>query len=84
MLNRMWLMKETQPDAKPDEAMLSKLAESQTVDIIQVLPATVDSGYVGVNLYVDDKGVAKGSPLNARASAICVALSRSRARTFAW
>jgi len=64
-------LKETQPDAKPDETMLSKLAESQTVDIIQVLPATVDSGYVGVNLYVDDKGASRGSPLNARATAIC-------------
>ena len=53
-------LKEQQPDAKPDETMLSKLAESQTVDIVQVLPATVDSGYVGVSLYVDDKGVSRG------------------------
>lgn len=57
----------------PDERMLGMLAESQTVDIVQLLPATAQTGYVGVSLYVDDKGIAKGSPMNARASALCTA-----------
>ena len=64
-------MREQQPGSQPDEGMLSRLAESQTVDIVQVLPATRDSDFVGVNLYVDDKGQSRGSPLNARATAIC-------------
>jgi len=60
------------PDAKaPDEHMLGMLAQSQTVDIIQLLPATAASNFYGVNMYVDDKGQAKNSPINARASALC-------------
>ena len=51
--------------------VLDRFAESQTCDIVQLLSSTAASGWMGVNLYVDDKGVAKGSPLNARASAIC-------------
>ena len=65
-------MKEKQPDAPaPDEGLLGQLASSQTVDIVLLLPATPASDFIGVNLYVDDKGVAKGSAVNARASAIC-------------
>lgn len=40
---------------------------------MQLLPAIKDTDWVGVNLYVDDKGVAKQSPINQRASAICAA-----------
>ena len=57
----------------PDEAMLGMLAQSQTVDIVQLLPATAASGFFGVNMYVDDKGQAKQSPINVRASAVCTA-----------
>lgn len=57
----------------PDEAMLGMLAQSQTVDIVQLLPATAASGFFGVNMYVDDKGQAKQSPINERASAVCTA-----------
>ena len=65
-------LQQQQPgSAGPDMEMLDRLAESQTVDIVQVLPATKNSEYMGVNLYVDDKGVSRGSPRNARASAIC-------------
>ena len=46
--------------------VLDRFAESQTCDIVQLLLSTAASGWMGVNLYVDDKGVAKGSPLNAR------------------
>ena len=65
-------LKQQNPDAKaPDEAMLSMLAVSQTVDIVQLLPATAASGFMGVNMYVDDKGQSKGSAVNNRASAVC-------------
>eukprot|EP00967_Tisochrysis_lutea_P148307 scaffold283084_cov39-Tisochrysis_lutea.AAC.1 len=55
----------------PDEEMLSQVALSQTVDIVQLLPATPATEWVGVSMYVDDKGVAKGLPTNRRASEIC-------------
>ena len=55
----------------PDETMLGLLAGSQTVDIVQLLACTKASGFVGVNLYVDDKGQSKQSPTNERASQIC-------------
>jgi len=62
------------PEAKaPDETMLGLLAQSQTVVIIQLLPATAASGFFGVNMYVDDKGQAKQSPINERASHVCTA-----------
>uniref|UniRef100_A0A7S0ITX1 Uncharacterized protein n=1 Tax=Calcidiscus leptoporus TaxID=127549 RepID=A0A7S0ITX1_9EUKA len=54
------------------EKLLSQLALSQTVDIVQLLPATAQSRWYGVNMYVDDQGVAKGASLNRRASDVCV------------
>ena len=54
-----------------DPKALSQLAMSQTVDIVQLLPATAASGFYGVNMYVDDKGVSKNAPTNRRASEIC-------------
>ena len=62
---------ETNPGMQPDPKMLDMLANSQTCDIIQLLPSSQRSGWIGVNMYVDDKGVAKKLPKNARASAIC-------------
>jgi tetratricopeptide (TPR) repeat protein len=55
----------------PDESMLAALACSQTCDIVQLLPCIARSNFVGVNLYVDDKGQAKSSPQNMRASQVC-------------
>jgi tetratricopeptide (TPR) repeat protein len=55
----------------PDEAMLSQVALSQTVDIVQLLPPTAASDWMGVSMYVDDKGVAKELPTNRRASEVC-------------
>uniref|UniRef100_A0A7S4C1E6 Uncharacterized protein n=1 Tax=Chrysotila carterae TaxID=13221 RepID=A0A7S4C1E6_CHRCT len=54
-----------------DPKMLAQMASSQTVDIVQLLPATEASKWYGVTMYVDDKGVAKGAPVNRRASDIC-------------
>ena len=64
-------LKKQQPEATPDEGLMSRLAESQTVDIVQLRPATESAGWLGVNMYVDDKGVSKNSPSNRRASAMC-------------
>ena len=70
---RAQLQKNNPNAAAPDEHMLGMLAQSQTVDIVQLLPSTAASGFFGVNMYVDDKGQAKKLPTNARASAICTA-----------
>ena len=65
-------LKKNQPSsAAPDESILGALAESQTVDIVQLVPPTQASGYVGVSMYVDDKGQGKGSAHNERASQVC-------------
>lgn len=67
-------LKKNQPDATaPDDNILGALAESQTVDIVQLIPATPKSNYVGVGMYVDDKGQSKKSPYNTRASQVCTA-----------
>ena len=70
-------MSQQSTDAKADETLLEKVAMSQTVDIVQLLPATRASDYYGVTMYVDDKAVGKGSPSNRRASEICVACGLS-------
>ena len=67
------LQQNTPNAAPPDEQILSSLAQSQTVDIIQLLPPVKQTNYVGVTMYVDDKGQSKGSAHNARASQICAA-----------
>ena len=66
-------LKQNVPDSAPSEKMLSMFAQSQTVDIVQLLPATAATGYVGVSMYVDDQGQGKGSAPNARASHFCTA-----------
>ena len=68
---RAQVAKQNPQGAAPDEKMLGQLALSVTVDIIQLLPATKASNYIGVNMYVDDKGVSKGAPPNRRASGVC-------------
>jgi hypothetical protein len=48
--------------------MLNKLALSQTVDIVHIMPALPANGWVGVYMYVDDKGIPKNLEKNRRAS----------------
>ena len=66
-------LQKNSPNTTPDESMLAALAVSQTVDIVQLIPPIAATGYVGVSMYVDDKGQGKGSPPNERASQICTA-----------
>ena len=49
---RAQLQKNNPNAAAPDEHMLGMLAQSQTVDIVQLLPSTAASGFFGVNMYV--------------------------------
>lgn len=46
------------------------------VDSVPLVLNTRAVQHVGVNLYVDDKGTAKGLPINARASAIAQACGK--------
>jgi len=50
--------------------VLDQLAQSQTVDIVPLMPASSSNGWVGVNMYVDDKGIPKNLPVNRRATEI--------------
>jgi len=68
---RQQVAEKNKDSAPPDERMLSQVALSQTCDILQLLPPTPKSSWVGVSMYVDDKGVAKQLPPNRRASEVC-------------
>ena len=46
------------------------MADSQTVDIVPLIPAISAGGFVSVSLYVDDKGTAKELPTNVRATGL--------------
>eukprot|EP00924_Labyrinthula_sp_SR-Ha-C_P000994 maker-scaffold_7-snap-gene-10.19-mRNA-1 protein AED:0.30 eAED:0.30 QI:160/1/1/1/1/1/2/102/332 len=49
---------------------LNHLAQITTTDVIKLQPNISETKFIGVNMYVDDKGVAKNLPLNQRAMAI--------------
>ncbi|EOD33948.1 hypothetical protein EMIHUDRAFT_111484 [Emiliania huxleyi CCMP1516] len=53
---RQQVAEKNKDSAPPDERMLSQVALSQTCDILQLLPPTPKSSWVGVSMYVDDKG----------------------------
>ena len=52
------------PDPIPDpsRSSLAQVALSQTCDILQLLPPTPKSSWVGVSMYVDDKGAERAAP----------------------
>jgi hypothetical protein len=54
--------------------MFAQMAKTTTVDVIILVPNRADTEWISVNAYVDDKGVAKQLPVNARASSICAAV----------
>ncbi|XP_063931498.1 uncharacterized protein LOC135143552 [Zophobas morio] len=53
-----------------DENMMNLLHEMQVVDIIALKPNAPVHQFVGVNMYVDDKAVSKGLPVNSRATSL--------------
>jgi hypothetical protein len=56
--------------------ILAQLAGSQMVDIVPLRLATESNGWTAVSMYVDDKGVNKGVPMNMRATKLSVACGR--------
>lgn len=59
------------------EEMMARLAKSTMVDMVVLHPNRKENGYIAVNMYVDDKGVAKELPVNQRATSICQACGLS-------
>ena len=52
-----------------------RILSHESVEIVTVLPPMSRFGYVSVSLYVDDKGVARGLPLNHRATSLLETVS---------
>ncbi|GBG33592.1 Small glutamine-rich tetratricopeptide repeat-containing protein [Hondaea fermentalgiana] len=72
--------KQVQEQAKNQEVseeMIKNLAARTMVDMVVLHPNRPDTGFVSVNMYVDDKGIAKELPMNPRASAIVAACGQS-------
>ncbi len=55
--------------------MGDELIQSESVDIVTLLPPLAEFGYITVSLYVDDRGVARGLPHNERATGLLQAVS---------
>jgi len=63
---------EMAPHGAPiSEEMLSMLIGMNSVDAVPLLPPSIKTEWVGVNLFVDDQGKMKGLPMNLRASSLC-------------
>lgn len=52
------------------DELLSQLMKVSSLDIFPALLPTKDTGFVGVSVYLDDKGVSKGLPRNDRLSSL--------------
>ena len=48
----------------------SFLQMGSLVDTVPLVMNTKDASFIGINIYVDDRGTAKGLPLNQRATAV--------------
>lgn len=59
--------------AELNQGMLEQLAQSQMVDIVPLVPGVEATDWTAVSMYVDDKGIPKGLPVNTRASALAAA-----------
>ena len=51
---------------------------AETVEIVTVLAPQPQFGYVSISLYIDDKGVARGLPVNQRATSLLETVSTRR------
>ncbi|KAJ0396369.1 hypothetical protein P43SY_007463 [Pythium insidiosum] len=71
------LLSQLPEGAQMDSAMLQMMLQMDSlVDSIPLQLNSKANAFVGVNMYVDDKGTAKGLPSNRRASAIAQACGR--------
>ncbi|RLN48304.1 hypothetical protein BBJ29_001535 [Phytophthora kernoviae] len=59
-----------------DEMLQMMLQMDSLVDSVPLVLNTPEAKHVGINMYVDDKGTAKGLPTNVRASAVAQACGR--------
>ena len=56
--------------------ILQQLSQSQMVDIVPLQMARKNNEWISVSMYVDDKGVNKGVPMNVRATKLSMACGR--------
>ncbi|TMW57261.1 hypothetical protein Poli38472_003186 [Pythium oligandrum] len=71
------LLSQLPPGTQMNDAMLQMMLQMDSlVDSIPLVLNTKAVQHVGVNMYVDDKGTAKGLPTNIRASAIAQACGK--------
>lgn len=63
--------------AAPDQNLIGRMAGTTMVDVIVLHPNMADTKWVSINMYVDDKGMAKQLPLNQRATSICQACGKN-------
>ncbi|ETV87580.1 hypothetical protein H257_01106 [Aphanomyces astaci] len=74
---RQQIIKQLPKDAPVNDQMMAMMLQMESlVDSIPLILNTPAVKYVGVNLYVDDKGTAKNLPVNLRASAIAQACGK--------
>jgi hypothetical protein len=65
-------MKKSVPEGTDiDNGLMAKVMEmGSLVDCVPLVNNTKEAAYIGINLYVDDRGTPKGLPLNQRATQI--------------
>jgi len=62
------------PNQQVDPSVMEMFSQMAAFDCVPLLKTTKEMHYVGVNLYVDDQGVAKGLGLNRRATSVAFAV----------
>lgn len=67
------IMSQAGKDASISDDLIERLATMTTCEIVPLYPNSTYNGFVAINMYVDDKGVAKGLEFNPRATAIAQA-----------
>ena len=55
------------------DEMMEKALDMQMAQPVALLPGSKKTGFVHVNMYVDDRGISKGLPVNERASLLAAA-----------
>eukprot|EP00300_Choanocystis_sp_HF-7_P007660 c1542_g1_i1.p1 GENE.c1542_g1_i1~~c1542_g1_i1.p1 ORF type:complete len:305 (+),score=67.08 c1542_g1_i1:47-916(+) len=61
-------LKDRGATAGVSEDMMDRMSQMSSVEIFPITVPAKDLNHIAVSLYIDDKGVAKGSPINARAT----------------
>lgn len=55
-----------------DDAMVDMVMQMSAIDCVPLQNNKKSTGYIGLMMYVDDQGKAKGLPVNERATKVCI------------